>query len=120
MTFSISVNGAKHNVDVGDDTPLLWVLRDVIRFGDFIAKIAVADDIAAFMQTRNGRARDRNICCRPLQSLRDGPLGRRRHGFSSASREMPRRRLAIAYEPHPDIAGRGRKSQYGMALTIPS
>ena len=30
MTFSISVNGAKHDVDVGGDTPLLWVLRDVL------------------------------------------------------------------------------------------
>ena len=30
MTFSISVNGTKHDVDVGDDTPLLWVLRDVL------------------------------------------------------------------------------------------
>ena len=29
MTFSISVNGTKHDVDVGGDTPLLWVLRDV-------------------------------------------------------------------------------------------
>ena len=30
MTFSISVNGTKHDVDVGGDTPLLWVLRDVL------------------------------------------------------------------------------------------
>src|SRR5258708_438347 len=30
MTFSISVNGTKHNVDVDGDTPLLWVLRDVL------------------------------------------------------------------------------------------
>ena len=30
MTFSISVNGTKHDVDVADDTPLLWVLRDVL------------------------------------------------------------------------------------------
>jgi isoquinoline 1-oxidoreductase alpha subunit len=30
MTFSISVNGTKHEVDAGGDTPLLWVLRDVL------------------------------------------------------------------------------------------
>ena len=30
MTISISVNGAKHAVDVDGDTPLLWVLRDVL------------------------------------------------------------------------------------------
>jgi hypothetical protein len=29
-TFSISVNGTKHDVDVGGDIPLLWVLRDVL------------------------------------------------------------------------------------------
>ena len=28
MTYSITVNGAKRQVDVDDDTPLLWVLRD--------------------------------------------------------------------------------------------
>ena len=30
MAFSISVNETNHNVDVGGDTPLLWVLRDVL------------------------------------------------------------------------------------------
>src|SRR6516165_7067329 len=30
MTFSVSVNGNKHDVNVGGDTPLLWVLRDVL------------------------------------------------------------------------------------------
>ena len=30
MAFSIKVNGQPHNVDVDDDTPLLWVLRDVL------------------------------------------------------------------------------------------
>ena len=28
MTFSIKVNGADRNVDVDEDTPLLWVIRD--------------------------------------------------------------------------------------------
>jgi isoquinoline 1-oxidoreductase alpha subunit len=30
MAFSIVVNGNTHNVDVDDDTPLLWVLRDML------------------------------------------------------------------------------------------
>jgi isoquinoline 1-oxidoreductase alpha subunit len=30
MPFSLTVNGASHEVDVDDDIPLLWVLRDVL------------------------------------------------------------------------------------------
>jgi isoquinoline 1-oxidoreductase alpha subunit len=30
MAFTIKVNGTAYNVDVDDDTPLLWVLRDVL------------------------------------------------------------------------------------------
>jgi len=30
MNLSVKVNGRKHSVDVDDDTPLLWVLRDVL------------------------------------------------------------------------------------------
>ena len=30
MAFAIKVNGSTHNVDVDGDTPLLWVLRDVL------------------------------------------------------------------------------------------
>ena len=30
MAFSIKVNGQSQRVDVDDDTPLLWVLRDVL------------------------------------------------------------------------------------------
>ena len=30
MSYIISVNGVKHSVDVDGDTPLLWVLRDVL------------------------------------------------------------------------------------------
>jgi isoquinoline 1-oxidoreductase subunit alpha len=30
MAFVIKINGNKHNVDVDGDTPLLWVLRDVL------------------------------------------------------------------------------------------
>jgi isoquinoline 1-oxidoreductase alpha subunit len=30
MAFSVKVNGTAHSVDVDADTPLLWVLRDVL------------------------------------------------------------------------------------------
>ena len=30
MPFTIKVNGAPHDIDVDGDTPLLWVLRDVL------------------------------------------------------------------------------------------
>jgi isoquinoline 1-oxidoreductase alpha subunit len=30
MAFTIKVNGVPHSVDVDDDTPMLWVLRDVL------------------------------------------------------------------------------------------
>jgi isoquinoline 1-oxidoreductase alpha subunit len=30
MAFTLKVNGTAHKVDVDEDTPLLWVLRDVL------------------------------------------------------------------------------------------
>jgi isoquinoline 1-oxidoreductase subunit alpha len=30
MAFTIKINGTTHNLDVDGDTPLLWVLRDVL------------------------------------------------------------------------------------------
>ena len=43
MSFTIEVNGNPHLVDVDGDTPLLWVLRDVLgmtgtKFGCGIAQ----------------------------------------------------------------------------------
>lgn len=43
MTIAINVNGNTHSVDVDGDTPLLWVLRDVLgmtgtKFGCGIAQ----------------------------------------------------------------------------------
>ena len=42
MRFSLNINGVNHRVDVDGDTPLLWVLRDVLgltgtKFGCGIA-----------------------------------------------------------------------------------
>jgi aerobic-type carbon monoxide dehydrogenase small subunit (CoxS/CutS family) len=33
MAFTIKVNGNAHSVDVDGDTPLLWMLRDVLGGG---------------------------------------------------------------------------------------
>jgi hypothetical protein len=50
MAFNIKVNGKVQSVDVDDDTPLLWVLRDVLglsgtKFGcasrSWFAKVAL-------------------------------------------------------------------------------
>jgi isoquinoline 1-oxidoreductase alpha subunit len=30
MAFTVNINGSPHNVDADGDTPLLWVLRDVL------------------------------------------------------------------------------------------
>src|SRR3982074_3345704 len=30
MAYTIKVNGTAHNIDVDGDTPLLWVLRDLL------------------------------------------------------------------------------------------
>ena len=30
MAFAIDINGTSHSVDVDGDTPLLWVIRDVL------------------------------------------------------------------------------------------
>ena len=43
MTFKININGSSRSVDVDGDTPLLWVLRDVLemtgtKFGCGIAQ----------------------------------------------------------------------------------
>ena len=43
MSFAIKINGAEHQVDVDGNTPLLWVLRDVLgmtgtKFGCGIAQ----------------------------------------------------------------------------------
>ena len=30
MAFTVNINGSPHDLDVDGDTPLLWVLRDVL------------------------------------------------------------------------------------------
>jgi isoquinoline 1-oxidoreductase alpha subunit len=62
----LTINGAQHTVDVDDDTPLLWVLRDVLgltgtKFGCGIALCG------ACTVHVNGEAR--RSCVMPLSAL---------------------------------------------------
>ena len=69
MVFSITVNGAVHRVDVDGDTPLLWVLRDVLgmcgtKFGCGIALCGAC--------TVHIDGIPRRSCITPVESVGDG------------------------------------------------
>jgi len=66
MSFTIKVNGALHTVDVDDDTPLLWVLRDVLgmtgtKFG---CGMALCGTCTIHIDGEPGRA-----CVTPISAL---------------------------------------------------
>jgi isoquinoline 1-oxidoreductase alpha subunit len=84
MTTVLSVNGARHAVDVDDDTPLLWVLRDVLRLPGTKFGCGIAQCGACTVRI-NGVAR--RSCVTPvgsfgaadvqtLESLDGNPAGR--------------------------------------------
>jgi isoquinoline 1-oxidoreductase subunit alpha len=84
MTTVISVNGATHQVDVEDDTPLLWVLRDVLKLTGTKFGCGIAQCGACTVRI-NGVAR--RSCVTPvgslggadvqtIESLRENPAGR--------------------------------------------
>lgn len=67
-TYKISINGAHHSVEVDEDTPLLWVLRDQIelvgtKFGCGIGQCG------ACTVHINGKAT--NSCTIPISTLED-------------------------------------------------
>jgi isoquinoline 1-oxidoreductase alpha subunit len=69
MEFTIKVNGAPHSVDVDGDTPLLWVLRDVLgmtgtKFGCGIALCGAC--------TVHIDGTPRRSCITPIGSIGDG------------------------------------------------
>ena len=55
MAFTIKVNGVPHSVDVDEDTPLLWVLRDVLGIIGSIGNKAITT-IEAVGKTPQGRS----------------------------------------------------------------
>ena len=71
MDFTIKVNGAAHRVDVDGDTPLLWILRDVLgmtgtKFGCGMALCG------ACTVHRNGVAI--RSCVTPVNSIGDASV----------------------------------------------
>jgi isoquinoline 1-oxidoreductase subunit alpha len=69
--FTISVNGASRSIDVEDDTPLLWVLRDNLgltgtKFG---CGIALCGACTVFVDGRPLRA-----CSLPISGLGKGEV----------------------------------------------
>jgi len=83
MTSLIKVNGQEHSIDVEDDTPLLWVIRDIIgltgtKFGCGVAMCGACTVHVAGMAKRS--------CITPIsdvgasevttiETLGDGALG---------------------------------------------
>ena len=66
MAFTINVNGKRHQVDVDGDTPLLWVLRDVLgmtgtKFGCGVALCGACTVHVDGVATRS--------CITPVESL---------------------------------------------------
>ncbi|TIP09188.1 (2Fe-2S)-binding protein [Mesorhizobium sp.] len=71
MIFTIKVNGQTHVVDVDDDTPLLWVLRDVLgmtgtKFGCGMALCGACTVHVDGVATRS--------CVTPIDSLGDSEI----------------------------------------------
>ena len=66
MAFALKINGRTHSVDVDGDTPLLWVLRDVLgmtgtKFGCGIAQCGACTVHVDGTATRS--------CVTPVESL---------------------------------------------------
>ncbi len=71
MLFTIKINGAAHRVDVDGDTPLLWVLRDVLgmtgtKFGCGIALCGACTVHLNGMPQRS--------CITPIESVGDAAV----------------------------------------------
>jgi isoquinoline 1-oxidoreductase alpha subunit len=71
MAFTIKVNDAEHRVDVDGDTPLLWVLRDVLgmtgtKFGCGMALCGACTVHLNGAATRS--------CVTPVASVGDAPV----------------------------------------------
>ena len=123
MAFTIKVNGKTHSVDVDGDTPLLWVLRDVLgmtgtKFGcgmalcgactvhiDGVATRSCITPIDSIGSVRDHDDRgDRRDARRAPRSRRPGSTAR---SFSAATasraRSCPLSAL-LASNPHPTDA----------------
>ena len=71
MAFTVRVNGSAHNVEVDGDTPLLWVLRDVLgmtgtKFGCGVALCGACTVIIDGTPRRS--------CVTPISSVGNGAV----------------------------------------------
>jgi len=71
MAYSLKINGKMQSVDVDGDTPLLWVLRDVLgmtgtKFGCGIAQCGACTVHVDGMATRS--------CITPVESLKGSAI----------------------------------------------
>ncbi len=84
MSQQLSINGVTHTVDVDDDTPLLWVLRDVIgltgtKFGCGIALCGACTVHIDGVPRRSCITSVRsvgNASIRTIEALETTPVGR--------------------------------------------
>jgi isoquinoline 1-oxidoreductase alpha subunit len=71
MAFTIRVNGAEHSVDVDGDTPLLWVLRDVLGLTGTKLGCGMALCGACTVHPNGGPIRS---CVTPVESIGDASI----------------------------------------------
>jgi len=84
MAFTIRINGASHTVEVDPDTPVLWVLRDVLgmtgtKFGCGVALCGACTVLVDGVPARScvtpiGRIGDKSIST--IEALGDTPVGK--------------------------------------------
>ena len=84
MAFTIRVNGASHTVEVDPDTPVLWVLRDVLgmtgtKFGCGVALCGACTVLLDGVPARScvtpiGRIGDKSIST--IEALGETPIGK--------------------------------------------
>jgi isoquinoline 1-oxidoreductase subunit alpha len=71
MVFTIKVNGDAHSVDVDGDTPLLWVLRDVLGLTG--TKFGCGAGLCGACTVHVGGAATRS-CVTPVDSVGDAAI----------------------------------------------
>ncbi|MBY6019190.1 (2Fe-2S)-binding protein [Halomonas denitrificans] len=80
MEMTLTINGQSHKVDVADDTPLLWVLRDTIgltgtKYGCGIAQCGACTVLVDGRPARSCTLRARNAQGKAITTI-EGNQGR--------------------------------------------
>ena len=124
MAFTIKVNGTTHSVDVDGDTPLLWVLRDVLgmtgtKFGCGMALCGACTVHVDGVATRS--------CITPVDSIGDrrdhddrGDRRRRRPAPGAAGLARPRGGAVRLLPVRPDHVGGGAAGEQRRSRPMPT